>query len=73
MSKFTYDDIVVIRNSADPKLRPGQRAWVIAVFDTRESRPGTAFDAFPEGVVYSVEFEDGTAVNVHEHDLTDAE
>jgi hypothetical protein len=36
----------------------------VAVYD--EKRPGTYFDKFPPGTVYMVEFEDGTATEVHE-------
>jgi hypothetical protein len=72
MSKFTYDDIVTVRNGAPPNLRPGARAWVIAIFDRRETRPGKHFDAFPEGVVYTVEFEDGSTAEAHEDILEKA-
>ena len=69
MGKFTYDDIVIVRDSALAEQRPGARAWVIAVFDGRKSRPGKHFDNFPEGVVYTVEFDDGATAEVHEDDL----
>jgi hypothetical protein len=64
--KYTYDDAVKVRASADPELRPGATAWVVGVFETR---PGPFFDRFPEGVVYTVEFEDGSSTEVHEQDL----
>jgi len=63
MTKFTYDDIVKVSESAPAKLRPGQKAWIVGVF---EERPGKYFNIFPEGVVYSIEFEDGTSIEVHE-------
>lgn len=66
MTKFTYDDIVRVIATVPKRLRPGERAWVVGVF---EDRPGKYFYAFPEGVVYSIEFEDGTSVDVHESDL----
>jgi hypothetical protein len=69
VAKFTYDDVVNVRRTAKTDLRPGARAWVIAVFDSRESRPGSSFDRFPEGTVYTVEFEDGAAIDLHESDL----
>jgi hypothetical protein len=69
MTKFTYSDIVRARASADPTCRPGQRAWVIAVLDNRSHFP---LPEFPPGVVYSVEFEDGVAVDVYEADLEPA-
>ncbi len=73
MAKFTYDDIVMIRGGAPAKFRPGARAWVIAVFETREKRPGKYFDAFPNGAVYTIEFEDGFTAEVHEDDLEKVE
>jgi hypothetical protein len=63
MPKFTYSDIVKARSTADAKFRPGERAWVIAVLDNRVHNP---FVRFPPGVMYTVEFEDGEAVDVHE-------
>lgn len=37
--------------------------WVVGVFD---DRPGGYFDQFPPGTIYSIEFEDGSSVEVHE-------
>jgi hypothetical protein len=66
MTKFTYNDIIKISTSASTELRPGQRAWIIGVF---EDRPEKYFKPFPKGVVYSIEFEDGASIEVHESDL----
>lgn len=66
MAKFTYNDIVKAKLTADKKARPGERAWVIAVLENRSHFP---LKQFAPGVVYSVEFEDGEAVDVHEDDL----
>jgi hypothetical protein len=62
MPKFTYNDIVKVSGDAGPELRRG-RAWVVGIF---EQRPGHYFDRFPDGVVYTIEFEDGTSEEVHE-------
>jgi hypothetical protein len=67
MPKFSYDDIVKVRPQAVAEQRPGERAWVIAIF---EDRPGPYFDKFPSGIVYSVEFEDGFATEIHESMLS---
>jgi hypothetical protein len=64
--KFNYDDVVLVRPTASPQLRPGANAWVVGVFETR---PGPYFDKFPEGVVYTIEFEDGSSLEIHEQDL----
>ena len=66
MAKFTYNDIVKAKHTADQTARPGQRAWIIGVLENRTHFP---LKQFPPGVVYTVEFEGGEAVNVHEDDL----
>ena len=65
-TKFDYNDIVLVGPNASPDLRPGARGWVVGIF---EKRPGPYFAKFPEGVVYSIEFEDGVSVEIHETDL----
>jgi hypothetical protein len=64
--KFTYDNIVCARSGADISLRPGERAWVVAV---EEERRGAYYEKFPPGVVYTIEFNDGSSIEVHEDDL----
>jgi hypothetical protein len=64
--KFNYDDMVKVRSEARPELRPCAIAWIVGVFETR---PGSYFDKFPDGVIYTIEFEDGSAVEVHELDI----
>jgi hypothetical protein len=66
MPKFTYDDIVRVLVSSSTKLTTSKKAWVVAVI---EKSLGSHFDQFPPGVVYTVEFEDGSATDVHESDL----
>ena len=63
---FDYDDVVRVRSGAPADLRPGKKAWVVGVFATR---PGPYFDRFPQGVVYTIEFEDGSSMEIHEADL----
>jgi hypothetical protein len=65
MPKFTYDDIVKVRSASSAAPRH-DRAWIVGIF---EDRPGPYFDKFPDGVVYTIEFEDGTSTEVHEDDL----
>jgi hypothetical protein len=65
MSKFTCDDTVWIKKDAPSQLRRGQKASVIMVFPPQD-RIGSYFDRFPPGVVYSIEFEDGESIDVHE-------
>jgi hypothetical protein len=65
MAKFTYNDIVRVRQDANSGLRRDQ-AWVVGIF---EHRPGTYFNKFADGVVYTIEFEDGTSEQVHEAHL----
>jgi hypothetical protein len=68
MPKFNYNDIVKIRSAAEPGTRH-DRAWIVGIF---EERPGKYFDKFPGGVVYTIEFEDGTSTEVHENSLEPA-
>lgn len=66
MTEFTYNDIVLARKEAPRELRPGNRARIVGVF---ENRLRSYFDRFPDGVVYTIEFEDGTSSDVQESDL----
>jgi hypothetical protein len=63
MPKFTWGDSVRILENAPGDLRPGSVAAVVGV---EEDRQGSYYEKFPEGVVYTVEFEDGSSVDVHE-------
>ncbi|MGO0999944.1 hypothetical protein [Lysobacter sp. CA196] len=64
MSKFTYNDIVRVAETAVESLRPGSVGWVVGVFEERPS--GDYFSRFPPGIVYTVEYEDGAANEIHE-------
>jgi hypothetical protein len=67
MSKYTWNDVVIVREGADKKLRPGQTASIVRV---RENAQRIGYkDEFPEGTVYLIEFPDGTAIEAHEDDL----
>ncbi len=67
MPKFTYNDIVRVKVTAPLQLRR-DRACIVGIF---EDRPGPYFDKFPTGIVYTIEFEDGTSDEVHEDDLVE--
>lgn len=64
MGRYTYDDVVRIVSTADEKFRPGATAWIIGVFEQRP--PGAYFDQFPPGAVYTIEYENGEAIDIHE-------
>lgn len=66
MPKFNYDDIVTATSTAPLSARPGDKAWVVGVFETRR---GEFLKSFPEGVLYVIEFEDGTSIEVAENQL----
>jgi hypothetical protein len=66
INKFTYDDIVRINQAAPNSLRPGQRAWVVGVVLPQDRGGRPHYDQFPAGTVYTVEFENGDAIDVHE-------
>jgi hypothetical protein len=66
MAQFTYDDIVVLRDTARAVERRGRKAWVTPVLNDRARWP---LEQFPPGVVYTVEFEGGDAIHVHEDEV----
>jgi hypothetical protein len=66
MPKFSYSDIVTARAAAGKDARAGEQAWIVAIV---EDRLHFTLQQFPPGVVYSIEFEDGTAIDVHEGNL----
>jgi len=76
MPRFTYDDIVRVKDSTAVWIdvpdrrttgpRHGEKCWVFAVIEDRKATP---LPRFPAGVVYGVEFEDGDAIELHEDDL----
>jgi len=65
VARFTYNDIVIAMPLSNPKLRPGQKAWIVGI-DDRQVFPRREF---PPGVVYQIEFEDRDSVEAHEADL----
>jgi hypothetical protein len=65
MNKFTYGSSVLVRKDAPDNLRPGQQASVFGVF-LPPDRKGSHFDQFAPGVVYSIEYGDGDAADIHE-------
>jgi hypothetical protein len=68
MPKFSYGDTVQVAGSAPKELRPTEKGWVVGAFGDVE-RQGRYFNQFPPGVVYTIEFEDGAAIDVHESNL----
>ena len=48
-------------------LRPGSEARVVGIFFERHGN--TCFGQFHEGAIYTIEFEDGVAADVHESQL----
>ncbi len=68
MTKFTWGDSVRISEDAPANFRPGSRAEVVGISELRQ-RHGSYLQQFPSGVVYTVEFEDGSDADVHEDHL----
>jgi len=64
MTLFDYDSTVQVVSYADDSLHPGEIASVIGVFSKRPK--GQHFDQFPDGVIYTIEFENGDAIDIHE-------
>lgn len=68
MTRFTWGDRLRVRADAPVDLRPRSTAWVVGVFAPGDRR-GQHFEQFPDGVVYNIEYEDGSCVDVHEASL----
>lgn len=66
MPRFACNDIVLVTSPGSARL--GQRAWVVDIIEEK-SRQGRHFLRFAPGIVYTVEFEDGSSADVHENDL----
>jgi hypothetical protein len=64
MNKFTFDDTVQVKKDAAIPLRRA-KASITMIF-LPQDREGSYFDQFPSGVVYSIEYEDGESIDVHE-------
>ena len=63
MTLFTYNDTVRIKAAAP--TRPGALASVVGI-NLEQERGGEYLAKFPHGVVYTVEFEDGSDADVPE-------
>ena len=68
MNKFNYDDMVTAKDNAPKELRRGKSAWIVGI-SKQEDRKGAYLEKFPKGVVYTIEFEDGSSVEALEADL----
>lgn len=68
MPKFTWGDSVRIAEGAPSSVRPGSSAAVVGISEQHD-RQGSYLDAFPTGVVYTIEFDDGSSAEVHEDHL----
>lgn len=66
MAKSDYNDTVRIKDSCAAMVRRGEVPSVIAILEDRKRRP---LSQFGSGVIYSVEFADGAAIDVHEDEL----
>ena len=66
MPAFDYGDVVLVRPDARPIFRPGSRAWIVGVFTDRSV---DRFDWLGAGPVYTIEFEDGSCLDVEESSL----
>jgi hypothetical protein len=67
MAKFTWGDTVAVSPTAPSAVRPGAVASIVGVME--EPRKGAHFEQFPTGTVYLIEYEDGSALDIHESHL----
>jgi len=63
MSSFELDRTVRVLEWAPQQYRPGAKASVIGIITVRR---GKYFESFPPGMLYTIEFEDGEAIDIHE-------
>jgi hypothetical protein len=68
MSIFNYNDIVRVRGGAPSSARPGERAWIVGI-QQESDRSGDFRLEFPCGVTYTIEFDDGTSIQIEEREL----
>ena len=65
MPSYTWNDTVRVKDAAPVACRPGALASVVGISEVTE-RKGDFLKKFPEGVVYTIEFEDGSSAELHE-------
>lgn len=65
--RFDYDDIIIVASDAPPNFRPGSKGWVVGIISDRTRFP---LNHLPDGVIYTVEFEDGFSCDISEDLLT---
>ena len=65
-ARFDYNDRVRVRKATTDLSRLGALAWIVGVFIERN---GPYFDRFPDGPVYTIEYEDESSHEVAEGDL----
>lgn len=68
MSKFTWNETVKVVHGAPQEWRPGETASVVGMIQ-EEERLGSFRERFPRGIVYTIEFEDGSSIEVDEASL----
>jgi hypothetical protein len=71
VSKFTHGEVVRVMEGAPKEMRPGAQAWIVGVIEAGK-RKGRYFEQFASGAVYTIEFEDGSSIDVDESDLEPA-
>ncbi len=64
MAPFSYNDTVRVKQVAPARCRPGELASVVGISIEAE-RSGEFLKAFPHGILYTIEFEDGNSVELH--------
>jgi len=65
MAPFTYNDTVRVKQAAPAQWRPGELASVVGI-SLEAERSGEFLKTFPHGILYTIEFEDGSSVQLHE-------
>lgn len=63
MPIFTYSDIVMVSHHAPMNYRRGSKGWIVDIIENRER---FKLPTLPDGIVYTIEYEDGSSVDAHE-------
>jgi hypothetical protein len=65
MTKFNWGDPAFVKDDAPIEYKPGSLVHVVGI-SADSSDPVEWDERFPEGVVYTIEFENGDSIDVEE-------
>jgi hypothetical protein len=63
--EMIFGESVSVKKHAPAEFRPGAVGAIVMII-TQKMRKGEYYNKFPLGTIYSIEFEDGRAIDIHE-------